>query len=412
VTGILPLDKAIEDSRYPAATHPITPYHFTSDIDLDTVGSVHGFDAADDHDGPHSPVHDLGPPITDPKPLIINISLSKPGVHSAATHLLNQLTSASTLPRTHGGKEGLVVWIDLSNTFDIKALYRHILSHLKSKSPTRHQKPTRQPPTADQTNRPDNIDSLAREVLQHIHIIRCISTHHLLTTLHTLPTYLLNPTEHKSTNRALNLLIITSINHFHWTDRFDHEITRLSNPTATTSTTRTQEQNLTTQILNELKSLYQRFKCSVLYTSTPHAPFPPPRPQVPGTSSITNTTTPTQQQPTSSSVPALIPQNESPRHNDPFQSSALITLTPTSATINIPRFAPSMTVDECLRDKGKREKAVRLSAGRWWVDVRGGGLMGVDASTGTGTGTRGGVGRERRGFGMEISPQDEGLMFE
>ncbi|KAJ9658754.1 hypothetical protein H2198_003500 [Neophaeococcomyces mojaviensis] len=382
-TGVPLLDRIIEDSRYPAAIDANTPFSFPADINLDIFNPDRDLDTLNDHDDPQSPTYDLGPMVTHPKPLIINVSLSKPGARPAATNLLKHLTILSILPHVYGGKQGCVTWIDLSNSFSVKILYQHILSNIRSKVSTTRQESARQTPLAAPNNRLDSLRILAEQALQHVHVIHCVSTRQLLSTIQNLPTYLLNPSDHRSFDRTHDLVIIDSINHFHWVDRFDAEIARLEG--TRTGISASNETSLTNQITSELRSLHQRLGCTVVYTSHPTVPNTSQNPAWTGVSGIT--------------LPA--PPQTSPPSNDnaiydPFHASALVTLTPVSATVNVSKFASTMTVEECLRDKEKRKKAVSDNSRKWWFDARYGGLAV------TGARRREERWNDRRGFSMEV----------
>lgn len=77
-----------------------------------------------------------------------------------------------------------------------------------------------------ETNTDSNIDELLHIALQNVHIFRPSSLASLVSTLHSLPSYLLAPPEksqHYSGSRAVGLLVIDSASAFFWQERMAAE---------------------------------------------------------------------------------------------------------------------------------------------------------------------------------------------
>lgn len=268
---------------------------------------------------------------------------------AATSLLLSHLTALAVLPPSYSGKQGAVIHIDCLNNFNSTTLYNRTHSLIRQTDPSTPVATTSQ---------------FTRSALSHVHIIPCPCTVSLLQSLRNLPSYLLNATFHPSSIRPLNLLIISGLNHFTWQDRFTTELHRLEQINHHQNSSNQPSDSLPTQILTELKSIQSTFDCTVVYTTTPSNIYnPDPR----GT-------------------------NNAPQQ-DIYAQSALLTLRATRS--DPPQFAPQMSLEECLRDRGRRMEAVRNV--RYWVGVGAGGMSENR-------------GRERMGFGMRR--EGDGWVFE
>ena len=304
--------------------------------------------------------------------VIINLSH---GLHSsvaASAILLYHLTALNVLPFQYGGKQSTTVYIDCSNSFSVSQLYKSFASWL---------------PKAVAGDQPVLIspDVVTKNALSHVHILRCTSSTSLLSQLKELPTYLLDLTTHLSSDRPLSLVVVRGINHFHRQDKFDAEIARLENVNA--SGMAPSRVPLSSQILNELKRLQEIFKCCIIYTTTPTAPT--------GTS---NTATSTRIRDDDTSPMAAPAPNDSAAM-DIYARNALLNLN--AARVTVAQFAPTMSLEECLRDKEKRAEAVRKAT--YWFTSSSGGLSRKIEGIG--------LGRIRAGFTMQIT-KDGTVSFE
>lgn len=293
-----------------------------------------------------SPARVRMPTVKRAKPVVINLACPLHGPIAAVTSFLYHLTSISTLPYTLGGKQNAVVYIDCSNSFSALQLHRSTASHARNHDSV----------SGDITS-VQTLNSMIKDALHHVHLRRCTSSRSLLQTLKCLPNYLLKLEAHQSSQRKLGLLIVDHINHFYWQDRFDAETARLENihsGDATNPTQSSKPETLTSQILTELKAIQATFECTIFYTTTsvPSSTATYPQPETPQSRQTTSRLT-------SPSSTAL----------DMFTRSALLTLHPTRK--NIPQFAPHMTLEECLRDREKRDEALR-KAGYWLTATPGG----------------------------------------
>ena len=241
-----------------------------------------------------------------------------------------------------------MVYIDSSNTFSTSDLVSAVFSLAQSTSLA----------DPDHEHSSTIVKQAVREAIHHVHILQCPSTKTLLDGLRGLPQYLLDPTAHQSGHRKLGMIVVESINHFYWRDRFDAELARLegiSIGNASVRTSSTSAESMATQILKELKSLQSTFECTVIYTTTP--------------SSTLDSST--------GSAPSYAGDTLSP-----FATSGLnpiVDIYSQSALFNIqlaqkviPQFAPHMSIEDCLRDREKRDEAVEKA--EYWVRAWGGGL--------------------------------------
>lgn len=347
MTGIEELDAVIEAYRHPAVDE-VRVQNISSDPHPP-------FDEEnDDYNYHSSPTRNHVRSIKKPKPVIINITQPFHSSSTATSLLLSHLTALAILPSSKSGEQGAVVHIDCLNTFSATALYNHTYSLIQRTTPA---------------TSPTTTAQLAKSALSHVHVIPCSSTTSLLQTLQDLPSYLLDSTAHPSTSRPLSLLIMSGLNHFTWQDRFNTELTRLeqinqyptnpqqTQPLSTSTTTnptnpQSDSPSLPSQLLTLINNLTSLFHTTTIYTTTPP---------------------PTSTQPTN---------DPTPPHQDIYTLSALLSLHPTRS--GPPQFAPQMSMEECLRDRGRRMDAVRSV--RYWVGAGPGGL------------SERGVGR--MGFGM------------
>lgn len=201
--------------------------------------------------------------------LEISSSLSSSG----KSQLLYYLTARAILPQCCGlmrvgGQDAAVVFIDTDHRFDadrLRVVARSFIQQEQRKN------------CLDAGVQPDNKDMEALLVssLQHVHVFRPQSSSALLATLQSLYSYLLDLSQHQSSSRPLQMIVIDSVTAFIWQDRLRDEVAR------TEEIGRSQEDidyarekgrsfhlaDLYAELANGLKQLQNRFQCAIVYTS-------------------------------------------------------------------------------------------------------------------------------------------------
>ena len=246
------------------------------------------------------------------------------------TTLLYHLTAVALLPHEYGGKGSAVLWLDTDNSFSAFRIAQ-VMSHAMNK-------------TKSKTTR--SIDDIVTSAIQHLYILTPTSSTSLLQALISVPDYVRTHTSHTSPNRPLSLLVLDSATAFTHQDRFDADIARLeAGPNIDTS--HSNAPSRTSQTITALRQIQQDFECTIIFTTTQHTAKSRPRP----------TQRPNQKP--HQTIPA------EPPSQTPWTSFA--TLTIHISRIPNPQFAPNMTLEECLRDREKRQESVLK--GRFAVDL-------------------------------------------
>ena len=253
------------------------------------------------------------------------------------TSLLYQLAALALLPHDHGGQESAVLWLDTDNNFSASRLAQtstYVLSKFGSNSASA-------------------IDDIVNTSFQHLYILKPTSSTSLANALKSVPSHLLRHTSHTSPNRPLSLVVLDSATAFSYQDRFDADIARLeAGPGADTS--RSSTLSRTSQIITALRQIQHDFECAIIFTTA----------QQPNTRSKYKTRPNPLKRPAPSEHPSI--PSEAPSQS-PWTSFATLTLT--ISQIPVAQFAPNMTLDECLRDREKRQEAVvkgRFAVGLDW----------------------------------------------
>lgn len=101
-----------------------------------------------------------------------------------------------------------MVVLDLDNNFSVLRLQQILSSHLRS---------------LEVPLQEEDIASLIRISLQHLHIFRPQSFRSLLATIESFSTYLFDIQSHFSANRAIGLLVLNGLSAYLWQDRLDAE---------------------------------------------------------------------------------------------------------------------------------------------------------------------------------------------
>ena len=210
-----------------------------------------------------------------------------------------------------------------------------------------------------------------KEALEHVHVFRPQSSTKLLSTLEHLSDYLLDESKLSSSYRPLGMIVVDSTTAFYWQDRFDAEIARLelgqqpSGPEAPSTTK---------QIIDALKTLQAKFDCAILFTRS-------------STLSL------------KSRKAITTPHPEEPTAINPWTAFATLSLNMSRAPV--PQFAPTMSIEECLRDKENRRRAV----------IRGRFVASLDRTTSElwGSGMREAVDKLPRRGNMEFRVTEHGV---
>ena len=262
-------------------------------------------------------------------------------IHSAAgkTCLCYLLTSLAILPQAYDGKQHAAVWFDTDGRFSATRL-QAVLIHYLSENFPRLSSSERM--------------AICNEAFHHLHVFKPQSSSQLLSTLVSLPGYLLlgavGTTAHPSASRSLSLVVLDSATSFYWQDRFEAEVARFEamgtdeNP-GTRSPARL---STASEIVSELKMLQKLFDSTIIFTTCQA------RTSTMTSSTVTATTT---------NDGRLLPQ-EPPRVS-PWTAFATLHLTVSQEQVR--QFAAQMSLEECQRDQANRLAAI--AKGRSIVSV-------------------------------------------
>ncbi|KAL2404889.1 hypothetical protein ABEF93_008116 [Exophiala dermatitidis] len=399
--GNLPLNQDAGDENENAGPGP-RPLAIDSDNAQD---SDDDFVDAQRHHPPQTPSRQAIPkPKFDPPATTMEISSPKSA--TGKTTLLYYLCAIATLPVESGGKGSTVVYIDSDGRFSASRLMQvmkhyiatskqkqttttpgdvgsHSLSNNNHKGKSKDPNPSRDNDKLNSVNinttsdrnhvneseseSESDVNSIALEALQHIHVFRPQSSKQVMTILQSLPEFLFDRSKiQSSVYRHLGLLVLDSATAFYWQDRFDRDMARLGGtessgmPAAAEKPTGT----TTSGIIECLKSLQRRFDCVVAFTTTNYST----------TTSTAPSTAPTSG-PAATGVgdrrghdtqPAPAPET---KPVSTTQWSTYTTLTLDLSRIAVPQFPPQLTLSECLADADKRFAAMRNT--RIQIRVRG-----------------------------------------
>jgi hypothetical protein len=281
------------------------------------------------------------------KPAVIELSSRRSGAGKST--LLYLLVAQALLPTEYGGKASTAVWVDTDGAFSalrVQSIITQRLSTLKAVG---------------------NIEAIASNALHNLFVLKPTSSPQLLEQLNNLPEALLCTTS----NQALSLVVFDSATAFQHQDRSASELARLE--AGSDWKARQAPPSQTSQVISALRAIQSQFECSIVFSTTPHTPSPGPRPYIAG---------PHTPKPTpfhhSEPEPHVLPQPDEPASVSPWTAFATLSLTLEKATVS--QFPPNMTLEECLRDREKRQAAVRegrasvgidrSDAGRWTTGIR------------------------------------------
>lgn len=286
----------------------------------------------------------LSPPVPQRLPVI---EVTSQASAAGKSTLLYCLAAKALLPFENGGKASVVTWFDTDGRFSASRLHQIMLQLVKKSSAS-------------------SAESIALDALQYLYIFKPSTSTQLIDQLTSLPDRLLE--RGWDLRRPMSLLILDSATAFQHQDRFDAEMMRLE--AGADYASRPKSPSRTSRIIAGLRIVQARFECTIAFSTQSTSPT---QPQQTGTTGNRHGDSPAQQ---SAPHPPLPPQNA------PTISpwTAFATLTLTTSRLPVSRFAPAMSLEECLRDRDKRQQAVAQgkfsvnvdwsSSERWPVGVR------------------------------------------
>jgi Rad51 len=267
------------------------------------------------------------------------IQLSNSSSAAGTSSLCYFLTTLAVLPQDYGGKRHGVVWLDADGRFSATRLKSVLINYLSTKFPRL---------SSCERN------AICHEAFRHVHIFRPQSSAQLVSTLASLPGYLLGTsgsTTHFSATWSMGLVILDSATAFYWQDRFEFEIARLESlgSDENSGARSPARSSRTLATISELRKLQKIFDCTIVFTSTPHM-------------KISAMTT--------SVVPAIATNDgrrlpQEPPGVSPWTAFATLNLSVFQEQVR--PFAVQMSLEECQRDQPKR--LVAVAKGRAIVSV-------------------------------------------
>jgi len=196
-----------------------------------------------------------------PKAPVIELTSASPC--SGTTHLLYYIIAVSILPGVYNdirlqGKSGAVVVLDALGHFDVLRLRQVMRHYIHDRVPAA----AAEAPLSKLLE--EDIDSLIRSSLQHVHVFRPQSSASLITTIQNLPSYLLDSGQHFSSGRVLQGVLLDGVSAFVWQDRMDNDIQRIEsnhNDASNAFVKRYQE------LVTSLRAVQQLFDCVIVATN-------------------------------------------------------------------------------------------------------------------------------------------------
>lgn len=255
------------------------------------------------------------------------------------TQLLYSLIAAGVLPSsssppTPHRPPGAVVVIDTDNRFDVERLVQVMTSQYRSAA-------------ADGTTTTDSPVEVLHG-LQHIHIFRPQSLASLLSTLRSLPDYLLDMTQHSSAHRSLSLLAVDSMTAFYWPERSEQEMAYLASEEGEQGLRQTR--NTYSEIVTALRHIQATFACPVVATSWSLSGSRAKS----AVSSLGSSNSPTSTRPL---LPGVWNQ---------YVTARLLV-----SRENVRKFPAGLTAEQAERDRIQRQEVLQRSRFRaevdWWV---------------------------------------------
>ncbi|KAF1989798.1 hypothetical protein K402DRAFT_461120 [Aulographum hederae CBS 113979] len=299
---------------------------------------------------------------------IVEITSTTQG--TGKTHLLYLVVSLAILPSTYAGfnlkgKGGATVVFDSDGRFEVEKLVQVMRQHIKLcyEESLSAWEEALQAATAEYCethdreedaallpepvqHRPkaipeDEVETLIKSCLRHVHIFRPQSLTSLVSTLMSLQAYLFDRELHSSAHRPLHSIILDSASAFYWQTKAEEDNARLgitfdpaigsdsSTDNSVSILEASQLKALHQKVVTLLRSLQSTFSCTILYTSWST--------QVPDSNNPRNL--------------QLRPYLAPPFFHFPILRLAL-------SRASVPPFAPTMSVLEALHERGERQEVV------------------------------------------------------
>jgi Rad51 len=305
--GIPPLDRLLEVFCALAQSQP--------EIWLGRSNEHVGGDGDDGSPAPDLPGLQFHPARWKPVVLELTSLMAAAG----KTSLLYYCAAAAVLSRDHGGQGTAVVWFDTDGRFSATRLREVVLGIIGSSE------------TADEEEvEEEGKESLVQEALAHVHVFRPHSSRQLIDTLDYLPSYLLDGAAHSSMYRRLSLLILDSATAFYWQDRYASETARFEHPAQPRD-----RPSRAAEVITRLKQVQKEFDCAIAYSTS--SPF-----------KATNRAT----------LPSAANSNAPREMKSASVWTRFATLTLSLSRVDVPRFPLHLSLEECLRDREKRQDVV------------------------------------------------------
>lgn len=179
--------------------------------------------------------------------------------------------------------------------------------------------------------------------LDHVHVFRPQSLASLVSTLHQLPSYLLDLAQHRSANRRVRLLAIDSITAFYWPERFEQETADLESD----GLERRHMRQFYTEFVTAIRRIQSTFQCSVVATSM----------------ALSNT----DKQSANQAVGPQLHGQSSLRSLMPVVWNQLVTVRIAVGREAVKKFPNGLTVQQAERDRSQRQEVVNRA--RYWTSV-------------------------------------------
>lgn len=253
---------------------------------------------------------------------------------SGKTQLLYHIAANALLPKADkdtvlDDTEDAVVWIDTDGRFSIQRLHEILSKQLAQRLACEDLSRL----TAQMTS----LANQASAALQHLHIFRPSSTPSFISTLNSLPSYLLNSTLHHSASRLLGLIVISNLSAFLGQDHMDSE----SETTAAGASAQLGDSTFIQRyihLVSSLRSLQSAFGCTIIAGNWGLSPLQH-----------------------SANGPSLRPHLPAVWNN--FCGLKLIT-----EKARVRQFGPGMSAEEAMEEENQRQEAVEKSGFLCWVN--------------------------------------------
>ena len=241
------------------------------------------------------------------------------------------------MPKTYkkiplDGREGAIVWFDTDGRLSTQRIYTILHSEITRRSRSSPSLSVRE------------IEQISIISLANLHIFRSQSSLSLISTIRSLPTYLLNPAHHHSSARPLQAIIISNLNAFLAQDRFDSN-TEISNRPAMHHQPYIPNSNFFmsrhVDLVHAFREIQKIFDCVIIAGSWSFTPVQ-----------------------YTANGPIL-------RSYLPSVWNSFCSLRLVIERAQIQKFGPTMSAEEALQEAGRRQEAVEEGRFLCWVNLLG-----------------------------------------